>query len=346
MESEKIFYNSLAVTLKSDYKKLEKLKEKFGNWESAWNSICKSGELFSLNATNNNEPMKLWGELSKTNTRLILRDDPEYPNLLKEIPLAPHAIYVRGKLPEKEALSLAIVGTRKVTPDGEEIAYEFGKFLAGQNITIVSGLALGADSAAHRGALKTGRTVAVLATGVDNPYPHMNKKLAQDIIVSGGALISEYPICSTPFPSRFLERNRIVSGLSKAIVVVEAPENSGSLVTARFALVQNREVFVVPGPAGHSNYKGSHALIREGARLVSSPNEILEDLNLTPVAKTLLGHESNESGILSVVQVSGPLEFDEIVELTKLETATVNRILSTLLIDGRIKETSHGYKIT
>ena len=178
-------------------------------------------------------------------------------------------------------MAIAIVGTRRATPDGKSTARRFAAELARAGIVIVSGLAFGVDAAAHEGCLDAeGKTVAVLACGLANIYPRNNEPLAKKILAQGGAIISEYPPDMPAYPSRFLERNRIVSGLSKGTLVIEAPERSGSLATARFALEQNRDVFVVPGPIAHPNFKGSHALIRQGAELVTTPEDILESYGI------------------------------------------------------------------
>lgn len=335
MENEKIFYNAVITALNGNYKKIGHLFASHGSWENSFKSL---GEDSSF-------PEKLWRNLESNGITLTLKDEPEYPANLKEIPLPPFGIYSLGKIPQNDELSLAIVGTRKTTPDGEEIAYELAKNLAGKGINIVSGLAFGVDSAAHRGALTSGRTSAVLATAVDNPTPATNRKLAEEILAGDGVLISEYPPASPALAHRFLERNRIVSGLSRGIIVVEAPERSGSLVTARFATEQNREVFVVPGPSGHRNYKGSHALIREGARLASSAEEILADLGLVEGQISLFEGTPEEEVVLKVITDLAEAEFDEIAETAKLDSALVGRILNSLLLAEKIKETAHGYKI-
>lgn len=335
MENEKIFYNAVASALKSDYKKIEKLLASKGNWEASFKSL-------EENAT---DPQELWRGLKNSDTNLILKNEADYPALLKEIPLSPFGIYFRGQLPKSDVLSVAIVGTRKATPDGEDLAHEFAKVLAQKGINIVSGLAFGIDSSAHKGALSSGRTSAVLATPADNPTPATNKKLAEEILAKGGVLISEYPCGSPAFAHRFLERNRIVSGLCRAIIVIEAPDRSGSLATARFALEQNREVFVVPGPAGHRNYQGSHALIREGARLVSSPEEVLLDLGIETKKVSIFAGTPEEIAIIGIIGESSGIEFDEIAEIVKLETALLGRIINSLLISQKIKEVKNGYQI-
>ena len=202
-----------------------------------------------------------------------------YPPLLLETTNPPERIFVRGKLPDAGVPHIAIVGTRKATREGRELAKKTAKALAGRGFIIVSGLAMGIDTAAHTGALEAGGlTVAVLGTGIDKVYPAQNENLANRIILSGGAIMSEYASGTPSYQSNFLERNRIVAGLCAATVVIEAPARSGAIVTARLAAEYGREVFVFPGPAGHPQWAGSHALIRDGARLVHSTDDILEDL--------------------------------------------------------------------
>ena len=177
---------------------------------------------------------------------------------------------------------IAIVGTRRATPEGKIIAKRFARELTSYGIPIASGLAFGIDAAAHEECVATGgATIAVLAGGLDAIYPGSNAALAQKILARHGCIISEYPLGSPPLPYRFLERNRIISGISRGTLVVEAPENSGSLATARYALEANREVFVVPGSTLHPNFKGSHRLIRQGAELVTTPEEIFEAYGIT-----------------------------------------------------------------
>ncbi|MDO8470040.1 MAG: DNA-processing protein DprA [bacterium] len=207
--------------------------------------------------------------------------DESYPRQLRETPGCPSELFVRGSLPPAGTPHIAIVGTRKATHDGLMVAREIARDLARHGIVVVSGLALGIDAAAHEGALQGGgRTVAVLANGLDTVYPPSHEQLARRILERNGCLLSEYPLGTPAFPSQFLARNRIVSGLALATVIIEAPARSGTLVTAKYALEQGREVFVLPGPARHPNFAGSHRLIREGARLIATADDILEDLGL------------------------------------------------------------------
>lgn len=278
----------------------------------------------------------------------VILADKNYPRLLKEIPDPPLTLYYLGQLPAADAKMIALVGTRKFTPEGRIVAKQIGKDLAASGLTVVSGLALGIDGAAHEGALLTGQTIAVLANGLDKIYPPSHEKLAEEIIKKGGAIISEYPAGTPAYPNQFLERNRIISGLCLATVVVEMPHHSGASVTAKNALEQGREVFVVPGPTRHANYQGSHALIRNGARLVTSAQDILEDLNLEP-RKEKPGTEllnADARKILTALEEDGtPLSIDRLTAITELEPQVLNQELTYLLIDGIITETKNKFQI-
>ncbi len=293
----------------------------------------------------------------KRNLKIINQNDEGFPFLLKEIQNPPSRIFVAGELPDDSPagnrLKIAIVGTRKATSIGKALAKNLAKELAELGIVIVSGLAMGIDSAAHQGALEAkGKTIAVLANGLDKIYPSQNEGLAEKIIESGGALISEYPEGVPSYPNQFLERNRIVSGLCAATIIIEAPERSGSLATAKFAIEQGREVFVIPGPANHPNYIGSHRLIRDGARLIASTKDVLEDLNIEIKKELQSDFNDNDefskihSQILKAVSQAGePLNIDKISQLTKLNSQAVNQSIAFLVINGKIKETERGYTI-
>lgn len=294
---------------------------------------------------------------------LIPKIDSRFPKLLLEIPNAPRVLYGKGNEKLLQNTCIAIVGTRKATGEGLRLAREFARDLAARGITIVSGLAIGIDAAAHEGALEAhGKTIAVLGNGLDEVYPKQNERLAQEILENDGLLISEYPSGTPSLPHQFLERNRIVSGVSVGVIVVEAPERSGALSTAAHALEQNREVFVLPGPVKHPNYKGSHGLIKAGACLVSSPEEVLEELRLDQKKSRSADRGSTiapQSGqistdgmttegtkIIEVIQNAGrPLAVDRICELTKIEPSSVLRILGKLTLEGIVKEESGTYHI-
>ena len=297
--------------------------------------------------------------------KTISRNNSEYPLLLNEIPNPPKEIYLLGNLPDQNSPHIAIVGTRKATAEGRLIAKKIAQKLTELGATIVSGLAMGIDTAAHEGALTgNGKTVAVLACGLDEIYPRQNENLAKKILETNGAIISEYPIGTPAYPDQFLARNRIVSGLSVATIVIEAPIDSGALVTARLAAEQGREVFIIPGPINHPNYRGSHKLIRDGARLTTSIEDILEDLgseilnfNLPTDGQILNKFQTLKSKIqnvedksqllvLKVIQEAGkPLNIDKIIEITKLEPQIVSQTIAILTIQEIIKETEKGYAI-
>ncbi|MFH0712785.1 MAG: DNA-processing protein DprA [Candidatus Jorgensenbacteria bacterium] len=284
-------------------------------------------------------------------------EDKDFPPLLREIPGRPEQIFYMGSLPNVEEVMVAVVGTRKATSEGMRLAKEIGRDLAEKGITVISGLALGIDSAAHAGALSAGgKTIAVLGNGLDYIYPAQNQNLARKILENKGAIISEYSEGTPSYPNQFLERNRIISGLSLAVVVVEAPIKSGALATAKHALEQGREVFVVPGPAGHPNYEGSHMLLRNGARLVTSASEILEDLKgINPDFSIPAKSERTETARVSdriqlvifeaIREAREPLYVDNIVETTKLEPNVVNEKLTSLMLEGLIEEKNGKFKI-
>lgn len=281
-------------------------------------------------------------------------DDSAYPALLKETVGFPETLHYIGELPANDELCVSIVGTRKATREGLALAHETAKELAKRGFTIVSGLALGIDGAAHEGALVAkGKTIAVLANGLDSIYPKQHEHLAKLIVENGGCIISEYPDGTPSYPNQFLERNRIVSGLSIATIVIEAPERSGSLATARNAVEQGREVFIFPGSVNHTNYKGSHRLIRDGARLVTNFSDILEDLGMSeiPIKEQSIARineltDENEIEIArTLLESPDPLTIDKIIELTILPPHIVSEKLTLLLFDGIVLEENGLFRI-
>lgn len=208
-------------------------------------------------------------------------NDARMPPALRTIADCPPAIWYRGALECFDAPAVAIVGSRHAAPVSIETAAAIAADLAAQGVTIVSGLARGVDSAAHRGALRTGRTAAVLGSGVDRVYPREHEDLA-DRVATRGAVLSEYPPGTAPLPFHFPMRNRLISGLSRGVVVIEAGEKSGSLITASCALEQGRDVMAVPGTVLHGRNRGGHQLLRDGARIVECAADVLEELGLRP----------------------------------------------------------------
>jgi DNA processing protein len=242
---------------------------------------------------------------TKAQCQLFAYDSPDYPPLLRQIPDPPLLLYVRGDVHVLSQHALAIVGTRRPSAYGSQVGHKLARDLAERQLVIVSGLARGIDSCAHRGALEgKGKTVAVQGRGMDAIYPSENRKLAEKI-VENGALISEFPIGTGPTPENFPIRNRIISGLTLGVVVVEAAEYSGSLITARLALEQNREVFAVPGNITTAQSFGPNQLIKQGAKLVDQWVDVIEEFpaevrkQLLPPVEALEGKpETTETGTL------------------------------------------------
>lgn len=266
---------------------------------------------------------------------------PGFPRLLTEAHDCPALIYVRGELTAEDQNSIAVVGTRKFTAYGKQVAEELAYNLASNKLTVVSGLAKGIDTFAHRSALEAGgRTIAVFASGLDIVYPSDNLNLARRII-ERGALVSEFPLGTKPRAENFPRRNRILSGLSRGVVVIESGETGGALLTANFALEQNREVFAVPGSIFSSMSKGPNMLINEGAKVVRSYHDILEELNLSVTAqqitmKDVVAVEGMESVIMKNMSEE-PTHIDEICRKTRLTAADVMSTLAMLELHGLIK---------
>jgi DNA processing protein len=288
-------------------------------------------------------------------THYVASADTEFPGWLIEIPNPPRGIFVRGPLISAGTLALAIVGTRRATPTGKALAHDFAFALASRGIAVVSGLAFGVDAAAHLGALDAkGTTIAVLPCGLDRIYPRSNERLAEHIIQNGGALISEYAPGTEALPFRFLQRNRIVSGLARGTIIIEAPERSGALVTARLAAEQGRDCFVVPGPVGNPNFIGSHQLIRKGAELVTRPEEILAaygfaetDLSTGKIAEKRGDFSEDERKIFAYLALlKTGAEIDKIITAVNVQPQAANSAVSFLLMKGLVKETANGYMLS
>ncbi len=275
---------------------------------------------------------------------ILKKSSPEYPDALKEIHNAPKQLFVRGKLPKNCDMNFAIVGTRSASEYGKTLAFEFAKELAGMGFNIVSGLALGIDTQAHLGALAAGgKTIAVLGSPVTDEeiFPSSNRNLAKKIELSGGAIIGEHASGAKYEIWHFPERNRIISGLSRGVLVVEAPEKSGALITARLALDQNREVFAVPGPVFSKNSQGANNLIKNGAKMVTRVEDILEEFDMAqlktkkePVKEENLTED--EIMILNAV-ASEAVHIDKICKIIKLPVGRIFASLSSLEIKGVIK---------
>lgn len=263
--------------------------------------------------------------------------DERYPQALLQTADPPLMLYVQGRV---ETLHhprlLAMVGSRNPTPQGETNSHQFAKSLAESDVCVVSGLALGIDGAAHAGALEGGgTTIAVVGTGLDIVYPKRHEALARRIAAQG-ALVSEFPLGTSPRAENFPQRNRIIAGLSQGTLVVEAAVRSGSLITARLALEQGREVFAIPGSIHAPQSRGCHALIRQGAKLVESAQDILEDLRLTGRIDPVVATPVDEDDDLLAAMGFDPVGLDALQARTGLDTATLQARLLELELDGRV----------
>lgn len=275
--------------------------------------------------------------------------ESEYPAPLKESGLVPPALFCQGDTTILDGVTVAIVGTRNASTYGKAVAQKFGERLAEAGITIVSGGALGIDTAAHKGALRaSGRTAAVLITGLDKSYPRENAGLFRQIAEQGGCLISQFAVgTKSAWESRPLMRNHTVAALSQALVVIEAPAKSGSLYTAMAANELGRPVFVVPANVDNLNFRGSHQLIRDGATLVDHPNQVLYALGMEPPAREeAAAAPANETQrkILSTLSMQ-PLAPERIVEQTGLPTADVLAELTMLELEGRVIRDTGGFAL-
>ena len=328
--------------------RLSQLKEQFGNLEDAWEASEGRLKQSGLDSRSINgllllrQKISLDKEVERLETykvRALTCEDPFYPPQLKEIYDYPPVLYLRGNLPPQDIPWLAVVGTRRPTIYGRQVAEEIVTDLVRSNIVIVSGLARGIDTVAHRTTVDNGGiTIAVFGSGLDIVYPAENAKLAQSIM-EHGALVSEFPLGTRPKAENFPLRNRIMSGLSLGVLVIEAGERSGALITAFQALAQNREVFAIPGSILSPASKGTNRLIQEGARLVRSNSDILEELNLSIVAPQQLEIKeflpANEAEALVLKQLTTePIHIDEICRSSGLPIAELSSTLAILELKG------------
>ncbi|OGY45571.1 MAG: DNA protecting protein DprA [Candidatus Buchananbacteria bacterium RIFCSPLOWO2_01_FULL_46_12] len=287
-------------------------------------------------------PDQEWEKVEKSGAKIMTILDPNYPKLLAEIYDPPPLLYYRGQLDLNNDLPLAVVGSRKMSSYGQQATQTLVADLALAKLTIISGLALGVDALAHQTALENrGKTLAVLGSGIDVIMPSTNYRLAEEIIASGGALISEFPLGTRPQKFNFPRRNRVIAGLSLGVLIVEAAAKSGALITARCALEQNREVFAVPGSIYEPNCVGTNNLIKLGARPVTDANDIFETLNLTVIkqldkpAETDL--ETAAEKTLFYLITTQPIQIDKLIESSRMEISVVNATLSVLEMKGLIK---------
>lgn len=302
------------------------------------------------------EQVKQWRHLSwqtieqelnwadKPDCYLLHWHDARYPRLLKEIHRPPVVLYVKGQIDALNRLSLAVVGTRHPTPYGKTNAHNFSCQLAEVGFCINSGLAMGIDGIAHHAVLNCpAGTVAVVATGLDQVYPARHQKLAHSIL-ENGAIISEFPFKTSPRPDNFPRRNRIISGLSRGVLVIEAALKSGSLITARYAMEQGREVFAIPGIIQNPHTQGCHALIRQGAVLVNCVDDILEELGMSMGKSTVITTPVSlpNSGLLTYIDYATPISIDVLIVRSGLSPDHIMTELLTLELSEYIQKSGEG----
>jgi DNA processing protein len=331
--------------------RLAQLESYFGSLEDAWKAS--PGELkragldsVALRAITQWRPqVSPEAEMAKLDgfgIKVLTCNDPGYPSRLKQIYDYPPVLYIRGSLLPEDDWCLAVVGTRRASVYGKQVTEEMVTDLAQSKITIVSGLAKGIDTVAHRSALAAGgRSIAVFACGLDIVYPAENSGLAHQIM-EHGALLSEYPLGTRPRAENFPRRNRILSGLSLGVLVTEADETSGAIITAHMALEQNREVFAIPGSVLSPASRGTNHLIQEGAKLVREYTDILEELNLTAVARQIemreiLPESDTETLLLRQLRAE-PTHIDEVCRSSGLPAATVSSTLAMMELKGLVKQ--------
>jgi DNA processing protein len=331
--------------------RMQALIKYFGDLEVAWKAapidLARAGLSLKVierivQARKNIDLEKLWSKIESQGIKILIWQDETYPQRLKEIEQPPPVLYIRGDYLPEDLFAVAIVGTRRVTAYGRQITEELAAYLASNRITLVSGLARGVDAIAHQTALKAGgRTIGVLGSGVDRIYPPEHRGLAEKMMESG-AIVSDYAPGTPPDASNFPPRNRIISGLSLAVVVIEAGETSGALITAEFAAEQGREVFAVPGSILAPQSKGTNKLIQNGALPLLSVNDLMQPLNLTHMgehkaARKTIPSDETEAHLMNVLGEE-PLHVDEIRNQTELPIEKVSATLALMELKGMVRQ--------
>jgi len=331
--------------------RLRALMDAFGDVETAWQASEDDLRAAGLNARIIENLVQLradldlelvWERIQSQGIHVLTWQDPDYPRRLLEIDQPPPVLYMLSELLEADEWSIAVVGSRRITAYGRQVTEEIGASLARNGITVVSGLARGVDAVAHQAALQAGgRTLAVLGSGVDRIYPPEHRNLAEQIIQQG-AILSDYALGTPPDAANFPPRNRIISGLARATVVVEAGERSGALITAGFAAEQGREVFAVPGNIYAPQSKGPNHLILEGARPLLDVKDLLEILDMVSIgefrqARTVLPADAVEAQLFSILGRE-PLHVDEIRSRANMPIEKVSAVLTLMELKGMVRQ--------
>jgi len=342
------YLNAINILASAKPNALQKINEKFeGDWRKAWDSTLTSFLPKDAPGKNTIDPDEEWGKLGREKISILTVLDENYPTQLRHIPDPPFVLYIRGDASVLQNSCFGVVGTRNISEYGKRATPHITMDLARAGFTIVSGLAAGVDTLAHKAALDAGqKTISVLGCGIDDAtvFPVQNLTLAQKIVDSGGAVISEYApgVHGTKFS--FPQRNRIISGLSRGVLVVEADIISGAIITAKAAVDQNRDVFAIPGSIFAKTSEGTNNIIKTGAKLVTCSDDILEDYGLESKKvkkEKMKGANEMEDRILEVLS-DQPITASEIVRLTELEPSQVNSTLMIMELNKKIKDIGHG----
>ncbi len=343
MDSKKIYANALNQSPQIGPASLKKIKEYFGSFEKGWRTPLESLKKITGNKELKEfrkeiDPEKEIQILEKAKIQILLKE--EFPSLLLETPVPPEILYIKGSLPSESQIHLAVVGTRKLSSYGKDACEKIVSGLKDYGLVIISGLALGIDTVAHKTALANKlKTVAVLGSGLESGviYPRANCRLAEQIVENGGCLVSEYSFAMKAATFAFPQRNRIVAGLCSGTLVIEAPERSGALITAFMALEYNREVFAVPGSIFSINSKGANNLLKLGAFPVTASDDILRSFGIEPEER----QKQTELSPLEIKIVSflyESLSRDELIRKTGMPAKEINPLLIQMEIKGIIKE--------
>ena len=331
--------------------RLRALLDYFGDLQLAWQAPIDALQAAGLsprlaeavsNTRNSLSLEQVWDRILTQGITVLTWEDENYPRLLKEIDQPPPVLYVRGEVLTDDEWAVAVVGTRRITSYGRQVTVEIGAALARSGVTVVSGLARGIDAAAHQSALDAGgRTLAVLGSGVDRIYPPEHRRMAEQIVTQG-AVISDYPPGTPPEAANFPPRNRIISGLARAVIVVEAGRRSGALITATFAAEQGREVFAVPGNITAPQSKGTNYLIQQGARPLLEIKDVLETLDMAMVneqrsARAVLPTDAIEAQIYAVLGQE-PVHVDEIRARANISIEKVSAALAMMELKGMVRQ--------
>jgi DNA processing protein len=367
ISSETTCWVALALTQALGPSRIRKLVQHYGTAERVFQASLTELEATGMQAVSaqslaTGKSLELahdeFAKAAQANARIIALNDPAYPTRLKEIYDPPVILFVKGSVELLSKPGIAMVGTRHPTPYGSGMAERLATDLAARGLVIISGMARGIDTASHRGVIAAkGKTIAVLGTGIDIAYPKENTRLSEQILSLGGALVSEFPVGTSPVPQNFPIRNRIISGMSAGVLVVEAAEYSGTRITSRCALEQNRDVYAVPGNVTNKNSWGPNTLIKQGAKLVATWEDVWEELPPdVQLALNALPNESSgpasaslfpddvqsphEQKLLKLLKPDQSTHIDELVEMleAELSSSEIFAALFELELNGKIRQ--------